>query len=56
MDEQITFVSENCQGLSLASKRRDLFYFVKNKKYNIICLQDVQISNKMEDFVKNALF
>ena len=37
----------------MLSKRRDLFHFVKNKKYNIICLQDVHISNKMEDFVKN---
>lgn len=53
MGEQITIFSQNCQGLSLASKRRDLFHFVKNKKYNIICLQDVHINNKMEDFVKN---
>lgn len=53
MGEQITIFSQNCQGLSLASKRRDLFHFVKNKKYNIICLQDVHINDKMEDFVKN---
>ena len=29
------------------------FTLLKIKKYNVICLQDVHISNKMEDFVKN---
>ena len=32
MDEQITIFLQNCQGLSLASKRNDVFHFVKNKK------------------------
>ena len=42
--------------LALASKRLLYFTLLKMKilyKIDIFCLQDVHISNKMEDFVKN---
>ena len=51
--EQLTIFSQNCRGgLSVASKRRDLFQYVRSKKYNIICLQDVHINEKLETFIK----
>ena len=53
MAEQLTIFSQNCRGdLSVASKRRDLFQYVRAKKYNIICLQDVHINENLESFIK----
>ena len=52
MEDELSIFSQNCQGLSLANKRRDLFQYVKSKKYNIICLKDVRINNRLESFVK----
>ena len=52
MDDQVTIFSQNCQGLSLVTKRRDLFQYVRAKKYNIICLQDVHINPSLESFVR----
>lgn len=53
MAEQLTIFSQNCRGgLSVASKRRDLFQYVRAKKYNIICLQDVHINDNLESFIK----
>ena len=54
MDEQLHIFSQNCRGrLSVANKRRDLFQYVRNKKYNIICLQDVHINKQLEPFIKS---
>lgn len=53
MAEQVSIFSQNCQGLSEVTKRRDLFHHVKAKKYNIICLQDVHINARLETFVKS---
>ena len=51
--DQVTIFSQNCRGgLSVAAKRRDLFQFVRAKKYNIISLQDVHINSKLEPFIK----
>lgn len=53
MDDLITIFSQNCRGgLSVASKRRDLFQYIRAKKYNIACLQDVHINEKMESFIR----
>lgn len=53
MDDQLTIFSQNCRGgLSVATKRRDLFHYVRTKKYNIICLQDVHINSKMNHLLK----
>ena len=52
-DDQLTMFSQNCRGgLSVATKRRDLFQYLRNKKYNIICLQDVHVNQKLESFIK----
>ena len=37
----------------MTEKRRDLFHYVRNKKYNIICLQDVHINAQLEFFIKS---
>lgn len=34
-------------------KRRDLFQYLRTKKYNIVCLQDVHIESKMESYVRS---
>ena len=52
MDDQITIFSQNCQGLSLVTKRWDLFHYVRAKTHNIICLQDVHINSSLESFVR----
>ena len=53
MSDDIFIFSQNCQGLANMQKRRDLFHFVKSKKYNIICLQDIHIEKKMEPYVRS---
>ena len=53
MAECIHIYSQNCRGLNSVEKRRDLFQYVRKKKFDIICLQDVHIEAKMENFVKN---
>ena len=53
MAEQLTIFSQNCRGgLSVASKRLDLFQYVRAKKCNIICLQDVHINDNLESLLK----
>ena len=50
--EQLTIFSQNCRcGLSVASKG-DLFQYIRVKKYNIICLQDVHINDNVESLLK----
>ena len=33
-------------------QKRDLFQYVRAKKYNIICLQDVHINDNIESVIK----
>ena len=37
----------------MTEKRRDLFHYVRNKKNNIICVQDVHINAQLEPFIKS---
>ena len=37
----------------MTEKRRDLFHYVRNKKYKIICLEDVHINAQLEPFIKS---
>ena len=53
MVECLHMYSQNCRGLNSFEKRRDLFQYVRKKKYDIICLLDIHIEEKMENFVKN---
>ena len=34
-------------------KRRDLFQYIRSKKYKIACLQDVHIDRKLYSYVKS---
>lgn len=54
MTEELSIFSQNCRGgLSVATKRRDLFQYVRSRKFNIICLQDTHLNPKLESFVKS---
>ena len=52
MADFITVLSQNCRGLKNKQKRRDLFQYLRSKKYNIACLKDVHIDNSMFSHVK----
>ena len=53
MAEELTIFSQNCcGGLSVATKRRDLFQYFRSRKYNIICLQDTHFNPKLDSFIK----
>ena len=41
--DDIFIFSQNCQGLANMQKRKDLFPFLSQIKYNIICLQDIHL-------------
>ena len=58
MVDLVTIYSQNTRGLNCSQKHRDVFQYFRKKKYNIICLQDVHLENKMEDFTKkmNGVF
>ena len=54
MTEELSILSQNCRGgLSVATKRRDLFQYVRSKKFNIVCLQDTHINPNLESFIKS---
>ena len=53
MDNKISIYSQNARGLNCTQKRRDVFQYIRQKNYNIICLQDVHLENKIESYVKN---
>lgn len=43
----IKISSLNCQGLGNYQKRRDVFQFLRQKQYNIYCIQDTHFDHKM---------
>ena len=53
MSETLSIYSQNCRGLNTMEKRRDVFHYLRKKKYDIICLQDVHLEEKMELYVKS---
>ena len=42
----------NCQGLGGLSKRKDVFNYLKQKKYSIYCLQDTHFTHKEEKYIR----
>lgn len=52
MGEDISLYCQNCRGLNSRQKRRDLFQLLRTQKYNIVCLQDVHLENKLEKYIK----
>ena len=53
LDNKISIYSQNTRGLNCTQKRRDVFQYLRQKTYTIICLQDVHLENKMESYLKN---
>ena len=46
MKRQITISSMNVRGLTDAVKRKDVFNWLKDKRYSIYCLQDIHVGEK----------
>lgn len=51
MNDVITLLSVNCQGLGNAQKRRDVFNYLRQKKYSIYLLQDTHFEKKLEPYI-----
>ena len=49
--DKINIVSLNVRGLGDSSKRRDVFNYLQNKNYSIVCLQDTHFSKDLENIV-----
>ena len=52
MDNKITICSLNCRGLGDKVKRRDVFKYLRSKKFEIYCLQDVHWDKKWEKMIR----
>ena len=53
MAEKLTIFSQNSRGaLSVATKRRNVFQYVRSRKFNIVCLQDTHVDPKLDSFIK----
>ena len=49
----ISICSLNCRGLHDAKKRFDVFMFLKDRKYDIYCLQDTHFDDRIDRKLKN---
>ena len=52
MAEKIRITSLNCQGLGNYDKRKDVFNFLRQKKYSIYCLQDTHFTEREENYIR----
>jgi exonuclease III len=52
MENSLSLVSINARGLGEKTKRRDIFNRMKDKRTQIVCLQDTHIDKKMQNFVR----
>ena len=53
MDNNVSILSVNCQGLNSLKKRRDIFHYLKCKKYSVYFLQDTHFEKKMEQYIQS---
>lgn len=53
MTEKVTFASMNVQGLGDCLKRKDVFNYLKTKKYNIYFLQDTHFTDKDVQIIRS---
>ena len=53
MDSTIKIMSMNCQGLGDLDKCRDVFHFIRQKKYAIYLLQDTHFTTKQENYIRS---
>ena len=49
MNDKITFISMNCNGLNDPAKRRDVLNFLKSKRFSIYFLQETHFTKKKEE-------
>ncbi len=52
MADSLSFISINCQGLSQLEKRRDVFHFLKEKKYSVYLLQDTHFTKREHNYIR----
>ena len=52
MNNYISFVSMNCQGLSNMDKRSYTFNFLRNKNYSVYFLQDTHFTTKEQNYIR----
>ena len=50
--EGINILTLNCQGLGDKNKRKDVFSYLRCRKYNIACLQDTHFTPEIENMVR----
>lgn len=50
--KSINVISQNCRGLGNNQKRRDVLHYFRCKDYQIICLQDIHVKDKLIPYVK----
>ena len=50
--DKISICSVNCQGLGNPSKRREVFNYLRNKSYSLLCLQDTHFTKNMENIIR----
>ena len=52
MTENIKIASLNCRGLGDSHKRKDIFNYLRQKKFSIYCLQDTHFTEKIEKNIR----
>ena len=52
MADKITILSLNCRGLRDNFKRKDVFNYLREKKYAIYCLQDTHFTETEENIIR----
>ena len=50
--DSLCIISLNCRGLNNSFKRKQTFRFLKMKKANIYCLQDVHFTSEQDRLIK----
>ena len=51
--EKIRLLSANCQGIKTNSKMHDVLNYLKDKKTDILCLQDTPLTPESSPLVRN---
>lgn len=53
MNDVVSIISMNCQGLGDKSKRKDVINFLKGKQYSICMLQDTHFLKSEENYIRS---
>ena len=51
MDSSLVIALVNCQGMNDSKKRRDVFHYLRNKKYSAFFLQETHFTDKLEPYI-----